>query len=250
MKKIYFASDLHLGAPYIPDNREHEARIVAWLDSIRPDAEALYLLGDVFDYWFEYRTVVPRGHVRFLAKIAQLVDEGIAVHIFTGNHDVWMFDYLQSELGATVHTRAEMLTIAGRKFWVGHGDELGFDKPYAFMLGMFRNPILQWLYKWCIHPDVSGLFATTWSHKSRLGHYADEKRKPDPETDDELQVRFARQQVAKGLGADFFIFGHRHRVMDVSVGDNGERLIVLGDWVRNPSFVSFDGNELTLRHYK
>ncbi len=247
---IYFASDLHLGAPYIADRQAHEARIVRWLDSISADCEALYILGDVFDYWFEYRTVIPRGFVRFQAKIAQMVDSGVDVHFFTGNHDVWMFDYLPEELGVKVHTGELEVELHGKRFVLGHGDDIGYDRWYHIMMWAFHNKFLQACYRW-LHPDLAGIIATTWSHKSRMGHYADERKKGRKEIDPEkeAQVLYARKRVAEGCKADYFIFGHRHEVIDARAGETGQRVLVIGDWIRNYTYATFDGSDVTISKY-
>ena len=249
MKKVYFASDLHLGAPYITNHRKHEARIVRWLDTIKPDAQALYILGDVFDYWFEYKTVIPRGFVRFQAKIAELVDAGVDVHFFTGNHDAWMFDYLPSELGVKVHQEPVRVTINGRNFFLGHGDDLGYDRWYHIMMWCFHNRFLQACYRW-LHPDLAGIIATTWSRTSRASHDADDRRRAGQplNLNREWQVLYARKQVANGDPADFFIFGHRHEVIDTVVGSRGQRLLVIGDWIRNFTYAVFDGTNVQILH--
>lgn len=249
MKKVYFASDLHLGAPYITYHREHEARIVRWLDAIKPDAQALYILGDVFDYWFEYKTVIPRGFVRFQAKIAELVDAGVDVHFFTGNHDAWMFDYLPSELGVKVHQEPVRVTINGRNFFLSHGDDLGYDRWYHIMMWCFHNRFLQACYRW-LHPDLAGIIASTWSRTSRASHDADDRRRAGQplNLNREWQVLYARKQVANGDPADFFIFGHRHEVIDTVVGSRGQRLLVIGDWIRNFTYAVFDGTDIQILH--
>ena len=244
---IYFASDFHLGAPYIADRKAHEARIVRWLDSIEADCEALYILGDIFDYWFEYRTVIPRGFVRFQAKIAQMVDRGADVHFFTGNHDVWMFDYLPAELGVKVHSGPITVSHSGKTFFIGHGDDIGYDRWYHILMWAFHNKFLQACYRW-VHPALAGWVATTWSHKSRMGHYADERKKgrKPVEPDKEFQVLYARRLVAQGSVADYFVFGHRHEVIDAEAGPGGRRVLVIGDWIRNFTYAAFDGNDIKI----
>lgn len=250
MKKLYFASDLHLGAPCIADRRAHERRIVGWLESISADARALYLLGDVFDYWFEYRTVIPRGFVRFQAKVAEMADSGIDVHFFTGNHDAWMSDYLASELGVSIHTRPLRIEDSGRRFLLGHGDDLGYDRLYHAMLWCFHNRFLQACYRW-VHPDLAGLLAKTWSRRSRKGHDADDRKRGGVpiDLDREWQVDYARRRAAAGDEADFYVFGHRHEVIDCVVGDRGQRLLVIGDWIRNFSYAVFDGRDMKIERY-
>lgn len=246
---IYFAADFHLGAPYVDNAREHELRVVRWLDTIASDATDIFLLGDIFDYWYEYHTVVPKGFTRFLGKIAQLTDAGVNVHFFTGNHDVWMFDYLPQELGVAVHDQELALQLNNTRFVIGHGDDIGFDRPYHWLKCFFHNPIAQWLYTW-VHPDITVRFAHWWSRRSRMGHYTAETsgKWMDRPTDEEWQVRYARQRQAKEPKADFYIFGHRHKIIDADAG-NGARIIVLGDWLRQPSYAAFDGNNLSLLRF-
>ena len=249
---IYFASDVHLGAPYIADQRAHEARFVSWLQSIRHDASELFLLGDVFDYWFEYSSVVPRGFVRTLGSLACLADAGVKIHFFAGNHDAWVGKYLVEQLGASIHVGDYEFLANGKHFRVGHGDNLGYDKLYAAMMWCFHNPLLQWLYKW-IHPDLANLIATTWSRNSRLSNNRHADRFGDIDPERENQLRFARQQLANGCKADFYVYGHRHRLLDhplLPADPDSPRLLIIGDWIRHFSFASFDGVNLKLCIYE
>ncbi len=248
-QKIYFASDFHLGAPYISNRRQHEERIVSWLRSIEDDATDLYLLGDVFDYWFEYKSVVPRGYVRFLGQLAHMVDHGLELHIFTGNHDVWMFDYMHTELGATIHTSDYLFRAFDRQFLVGHGDNLGYDKLYSALMWCFHNKTLQWCYKW-LHPDLADKIATTWSAHSRQSH----ARHPRPlSVDTEYQVRFAKERIAAAPSVDYIIFGHRHEVLDYPIqradATTPSRLLIIGDWIKNFTYAVFDGSDIRIEKY-
>ena len=166
-KKIYFASDFHLGIPSYEKSREREKTIINWLDSIKKDAQEIYLVGDIFDFWFEYKQTVPKGHIRFLAKIAEITDSGIPVHFFTGNHDMWMFDYLPNEIGVSIHRSAIHREWNGKKFFIGHGDGLGpGDRFYKFLKLFFNSKICQWLFA-RIHPNFGMGVGNLWSSKSR-----------------------------------------------------------------------------------
>lgn len=243
--KIYFASDLHLGMFPDAESLERERSFVDWLEMIRKDASELWLLGDVFDYWFEYRKVVPRGFTRFLGKLAQLSDEGIEIHIFTGNHDVWIFNYLPSEIGLTVHRKPLLQTWGGKRFLLGHGDGLvPSDAGYRLLQRIFQNRVLQWLYA-RIHPNGSISFAQWWSRKSRSkkGAFV-----PFLGKEKEHQVRYARKALLKDPGISYFIFGHRHIPFDIRLTDTS-RVICLGDWIVNFTYAVFDGHELLLKKH-
>lgn len=244
--RIYFASDTHLGAKAVGDKRGQEKRFVAWLDKIKDDADAIYLLGDIFDYWFEYGSVVPKGYVRFLGKLAQLSQQGIDIHIFTGNHDVWMFSYIQEECGVTVHTRHIEQEWDGKRFFVGHGDGLGnYDVGYNILKSVFCCRPIQILYSW-LHPDVANWIATTWSRLSRKGNIKNTKYHYFL-GDEEVQVKYVKECEEKsgGKAYDYYIFGHRHILADYETR-NGARMMVIGDWLTNFSYAMWDGGELRL----
>ncbi|WP_321288596.1 UDP-2,3-diacylglucosamine diphosphatase [uncultured Sunxiuqinia sp.] len=243
--KIYFVSDIHLGAQALDNNREREQKFVAWLDEIKQDAAALFLLGDIFDYWFEYKEVVPRGFVRTLGKIAEIADSGIPVHFFTGNHDVWVFDYLPSELGVQIHRSEMRISFSGKKFFLAHGDGLDpYDKGYHFLKKLFTNRFLQWMYA-RIHPNLGISLAHKWSKKSRL---TKGMSVPFYGEDKEGLLLFAKS-VLEDEEVDYFIFGHRHLLLDLPLGKKS-RYINLGDWITHYSYGVFDGEKFELKKYK
>ena len=244
MSKHYFISDLHLGAAYITHPRAHEQRVTQFLDAVKRDAASLWLLGDVLDYWFEYRNVVPRGHVRFFGKLAELADSGIEIHWFTGNHDVWMFDYLPSELGIELHSEPLLLDLNGKRFMLHHGDGLGpGDRGYRLMKRCFRSRTLQWMFAHLLHPDLSQWIGHTWSRRSRAS-----KPLTHPfggET--ERITQFARQTL-EHQHIDYFIFGHWHSPAVYPLNSTST-LVVLGDWLENYTYAQWDGQQLELLRF-
>lgn len=245
-KKIYFASDNHLGLPNEAESRVREKYFVAWLEEVRKDAASIYLLGDLFDFWFEYKTVVPKGFVRVLGKIAEIVDSGIPVIFFVGNHDLWVRDYFQTELGITVHHQPLTLSVSNKRFYMSHGDGLGpGDIGYKRMKKLFTNPFSKWLFRW-LHPDLG----------VRLGQYLSKKNKlisgeEDVEflgEDKEWLVAYSKRKL-KEQHFDFFIFGHRHLPLDIGLNPKS-RYINLGDWITHFTYAEFDGNDLTLKSWK
>lgn len=240
--KIYFVSDLHLGALALKNNRERELLFVDWLHSIRKDAAMLFLMGDYFDFWFEYRKTVPKGFVRSLGALAEICDSGIPVHFFTGNHDIWAFDYLPSEIGMIVHTDPVIMEILGKKFFLSHGDDLGKkDFGYQLIKNFFHNRIAQWAFA-KIHPDLSFRFAHHWSKNSRLAYK--ERDQGLKGLEHEEQYQFAESALKKEY-FDYFVFGHRHIILDEPLSDKS-RLIILGDWIKKFSYGVFDGNEFRI----
>ncbi len=241
-KKVYFLSDFHLGAPNDTESRKREDRLVRFLQDARKDAGIIFIVGDIFDFWFEYKTVVPKGFVRILGTLAQIADEGIQLHIFTGNHDLWMQDYLSKELNAKLYFEPQTFTIQNKQFLIGHGDGLGpGDEGYKRLKKIFTNPICQWLFRW-LHPDAGIQLANYFSRKSRAktGN-ADELFLGE---DKEWLILYTKEQ-AKTRAIDFFIFGHRHYAMDFKINEKS-RYINLGDWIRLNTYAVFDGNELQL----
>lgn len=243
-KYTYFISDLHLGASYIPDRKEHERTIVKWLRDIGPTARTLYMLGDILDYWYEYRTVAPRGYVRFFGALAELADRGVEIVWLKGNHDVWIFDYLPSEIGLTVADGILDREIDGRRFVMEHGDGVGEPRrTYRLMRRLFRNKVAQCLYS-AIHPRWTVGFAHRWSKHSRLTAKC---ATPSTElSENDPLVRFAETFTAENGHVDYFVFGHRHLLADHKLpGDS--RLIVLGDGFRIMSYGLWDGENFSLR---
>ncbi len=243
--KIYFASDFHLGTFPREESRRREQRIVAWLEAIRHDAAELYLLGDIFDFWFEYATVVPKGYIRLLGKLADLADAGTKITLFKGNHDMWMFGYLRDELGATIVSNELVIERGGKSFYLHHGDGLGpGDHRYKTLKKIFRSRLCQWLFA-RLHPNLGIGIAQRWSANSRL---ANGRREQLLNVDREWLVTYARE-VLETKHYDYFVFGHRHLPLDITL-EHGSRYVNLGEWVHFDSYAVFDGNELHLRYWK
>jgi UDP-2,3-diacylglucosamine hydrolase len=241
-KKVYFLSDFHLGAPNDTESRKREDRLVRFLQDARKDAGIIFIVGDIFDFWFEYKTVVPKGFVRILGTLAQMADEGIQLHIFTGNHDLWMQDYLSKELNAKLYFDPQTFTIQNKQFLIGHGDGLGpGDNGYKRLKKIFTNPVCQWLFRW-LHPDAGIQLANYFSRKSRAktGN-ADEIFLGE---DKEWLILYTKEK-AKTMAVDFFIFGHRHYAIDLKINEKS-RYINLGDWIRLNTYAVFDGTDLQL----
>jgi len=245
-KKAYFLSDFHLGVPDRERSLEREKRIVRFLTEASRDAAVIFIVGDLFDFWYEYRKVVPRGFVRILGKMAEIRDSGIPVHFFVGNHDMWMTDYFQQEMDIPVHFEPRPFTINGKKFLVGHGDGLGpGDHGYKFLKKVFRNPVCQFLFG--IIPPFIGMGLANWSSKSsRAATGADDEQFLGEEG--EWLIIYAKE-VLKKEHYDYFIFGHRHLPIDFPLGEDS-RYINLGDWIRYDSYAVFDGERLELTYYK
>jgi UDP-2,3-diacylglucosamine hydrolase len=244
-KKIYFISDFHLGVPNDKDSRKREDKIVAWLNSISHDVQILYLMGDVFDYWFEYKEVVPRGYVRLLGKLAELSDAGVEMHYFTGNHDMWVFDYLPKEIGLQVHRAPIQREYNGKKFYLGHGDGLGpGDFGYKFIKKVFANKLSQWLFA-RVHPNTGIGLMKFFSRRSRIATgTSDDVYLGD---DKEWLMIFSREILQKEH-YDYFIFGHRHMPLDKQL-NNQSRYINLGEWINHFTYAVFDGQELQLKKF-
>lgn len=244
--KIYFISDFHLGAPDYKSSLEREKKIVRWLELVRKDAAEIYILGDIFDFWFEYRHSVPKGFIRLQGKLAELADEGIKLHYFTGNHDMWVFNYLPGEIGMTLYRKPVQREINQKKFFIGHGDGLGpGDHGYKFIKKIFANKFCQWLFA-RLHPNLGIGIANFWSRRSRIatGGY-DEKYLGD---DKEYLVVFAKETLKKEH-FDYFIFGHRHLPLDIKLNDHS-RYINLGDWINYFTYAEYDGQQVTLKKFE
>ncbi len=242
-KNIYFVSDVHLGARALNNNRERELRFVNWLSSIKNDAKQLLIMGDLFDYWFEYQYVIPRGHSRTLGKLAELSDSGVDIHFFIGNHDIWAKDFFSEELGITVHQKEEVWDINGKKFFLAHGDGFDpFDKGYHFLKKCFTNPFLQWAFA-KLHPDVANKIAHAWSSSRRKRHQTEIV---NFKGENEEGLFLFAKSVLKKQDIDYFVFGHRHLLLDLPIGNNS-RYINLGDWISYFSYATFDGNTFSLK---
>lgn len=245
-KKLYLLSDFHLGAPNAAASLEREKAVVAFLESIRHDAGRITIAGDIFDFWFEYKKAIPRGFTRLLGKLAELTDSGIPVEVFVGNHDMWMRDYFQQELNIPVYYEPKVYEWSGKRFYIGHGDGLGpGDHGYKFIKKIFRNPVCQWLFGW-LHPDLGISLANYFSRKSR-----EKTGEADAEflgADKEWLIVYCKEVLAKEH-YDYFIFGHRHYPIDFALNAQS-RYINLGDWIRNFTYASFDGQDVQLHHWK
>jgi len=243
-KKVYFLSDFHLGTPNAEASLVREKKIIHFLDSIKHDAAEIFIVGDLFDFWYEYKKVVPKGYVRILGKLAELTDAGIPVHFFVGNHDMWMRDYFKKELNIPVYFEPLPFEFSGKKFLVGHGDGLGpGDKGYKFIKKIFRNKAAQWLFG--IMPPAMGMgIAHYFSRKSRAQTgQTDEKFLGE---DKEWLIQYSKD-VLKTMHYDYLVFGHRHLPIDFKISDQS-RYINLGDWIKYFSYAVFDGNNLELKY--
>lgn len=244
-KKIYFASDQHFGLPNHEKSLVREKKFIHWLDEIKQDAQVLFLLGDLFDLWMEYKTVVPKGFVRVLGKLAELSDSGIEIHFFVGNHDLWVRDYFQKELNWKVYTKPTAFTFNNKSFLIGHGDGLGpGDTGYKLMKKVFTNPITRWFYRW-LHPDFGVALAQKLSLKNKLISGDDDVKFLGE--DNEWLVLYCKRKLETEY-YDFFLFGHRHLPMDITI--NKSKYINTGDWISYFTYAVFDENNLTLKTYK
>lgn len=246
MGKIYFASDFHLGIPDYETSLEREKKIIRWLNQIAVDAEAIYLVGDVFDFWFEYRHTAPKYFVRLLGKLAELSDNGIRIEFFTGNHDMWMFDYLPKELGIIIHRKPIVRNLQGKTLYIGHGDGLGpGDKGYKFIKKIFANSFCQWLFS-RIHPNTGMGMANYWSRKSRAANPEKEIFKGE---ENEWLLIYTRKYLEQHPDIDYFIFGHRHLPLDIGIHE-GTRYINLGDWFSWCSYAELENGILSLKQFE
>jgi len=241
-KKIYFASDNHLGAPTMVESKPREKKFVAWLDEVKEDAAAIFLLGDLFDFWFEYKTVVPKGFTRTLGKLAELTDAGIPVFYFVGNHDLWMDGYFEEELNIPVFHKPQQFMFNDTTFFIGHGDGLGpFDKGYKRMKKVFTNPVSKWFYRW-LHPDLGVTLAHYFSVKNKA--ISGDEDVQFLGEDNEWLVQYAKRKL-ETQHYDYFVFGHRHLPMTIDL--NGKSTYInLGDWIGYYTYGVFDGKQLRL----
>ena len=246
-KNVYFLSDAHLGSLAIEHRRTQERRIVRFLDSIKHKAAAIYLLGDMFDFWNEYRYVVPKGFTRFLGKISELTDMGVEVHFFTGNHDIWTYGYLEEECGMTVHYKPITTEIYGKVFYLAHGDGLGDpDGKFKLLRRIFHNRTCQRLLN-AVHPRWGMWLGLTWAKHSRLKH-ADGKEPAFMGEDKEHLVLWTKEYMKQHSDIDYFIYGHRHIVFDFFFSRKS-RMMIIGDWIWQFTYVVFDGEHIFLEEY-
>ncbi len=246
-KKIYFLSDFHLGVPDAASSLEREKKIVRFLDEIKKDAAEIFIVGDLFDFWYEYKNVVPKGYVRILGKMAELTDNGIPVHFFVGNHDMWMKDYFQKELNIPVYFEPVDFEYNGKKFLVGHGDGLGpGDHGYKFLKKVFRNPVCQWLFG-ILPPYIGVGLANYFSRKSRAKALAKNTDDRFLGEDNEWLIVYCKEVLQKKQ-YDYFVFGHRHLPIHFNLNENS-LYVNLGDWLKYYSYAVFDGTNLELKYY-
>lgn len=245
-KKLFFASDFHLGVPDFASSLQREKKIVAWLDSIKHEAHTIFLLGDIFDFWFEYKHAIPKGFIRLQGKLAELRDAGIPIVFFTGNHDMWMFDYFEKELGITIYRQPIDLHIGNKTIQIGHGDGLGpGDHTYKILKKFFNSKVCQWLFA-RIHPNLGIGIANFWSRKSRINNTKREEKFVNP--DKEYLFVYCQEQE-KIKHRDFYIFGHRHLPLDLQVNPTC-RYINIGEWVHYQTYAEFDGEQVTLKTFQ
>lgn len=244
-KNSYFLSDFHLGAPNAAASLQREKKIVQFLDEIKSKTAALFIVGDLFDFWYEYKKVVPRGYVRLLGKLGEFTDAGIPVHFFVGNHDMWMHDYFQTELGISVYFEPKEFRFNDKTFYIGHGDGLGpGDKGYKALKKVFRNPMCQWLFG-LVPPRIGIGVADYFSRKSRAAtgtseeHFLGEAR--------EWLLIYCKELLQQKK-VDYFIFGHRHLPIDYRL-KGASRYINLGDWITFFTYAVFDGTQVQLKTY-
>ncbi len=245
-KKIYFASDFHLGVPTFESSLKREKVICRWLDTIKNDAEAIYLVGDIFDFWYEYKYTIPKGTVRLIGKIAELTDSGIPVHFFVGNHDLWMKDYFVQELNVSIHHHPITQSFNGKTFYIGHGDGLGpGDKMYKVLRKIFASKTCQWLFS-RLHPNLAFYIARRSSKRSRV--ITGDQDEKFLGAENEWLYLYSRDYL-KEHKIDYFIFGHRHLPLDMDI-EGKARYINLGEWIHYNTYAVFDGEKLELKKFE
>jgi len=245
-KKIYFSSDHHFGAPDFSSSKHREASFLDWMNKIESDAAHLFLVGDLFDFWFEYQKVVPKGFVRVLGKIAHFVDRGIQVHYFVGNHDLWMKDYFETEIGAKVYHNPYDFTFGKTRFYIGHGDGLGpNDKGYKRLKKVFTNPLAKRLFQG-LHPDLGIRLGNYFSQKNKL--LSGNQEAQFLGNDKEWLVQYAQRKLTQ-QHRDYFIFGHRHLPLEIDLTPTS-KYINIGDWITHFTYAEFDGARVNLKEWK
>ena len=247
-KKIYFISDCHFGVPTHEKSLERERLFISWLDEVKMDAQEIFIMGDLFEFWYEYKTVIQKGYVRLLGKLAEITDSGIPVYFFRGNHDVWAFDYLAKEINIKIFPDTLVKEFNGKIFFLSHGDGLGKgDNGYKFIKKVFRNKLNQWLFRW-IHPDVGTAMGLFWSNRSRVANENTGLEKVNQAGLDRL-TGYCRQMLKKNPGIDYFVFGHIHKPNVIDL--NGKaRYFSIGDWINYYSYLVFDGEKLEHKYFK
>jgi UDP-2,3-diacylglucosamine hydrolase len=244
-KKIYFASDQHFGAPTVEQSKIREQKFVSWLNSIKNDADEIFLLGDLFDFWFEYKKVVPKGFIRVLGKLAELSDSGIKIHFFVGNHDLWMNDYFKNELNIPTYYKPTEFVFNNKTFLIGHGDGLGpGDKGYKRMKKVFTNSFSKWLYRW-LHPDIGMKLAQYLSVKNKLISGEEDVKFLGEEN--EWLVQYCKLKLQE-KHIDYFLFGHRHLPLEINLTQNS-KYINTGDWITHFTYAVFNDNQMMLKSY-
>lgn len=245
VKKIYFLSDFHLGAPHYESSLIREKKLVAFLNSIKDTAQEIFIVGDMFDFWYEYTTTVPKGYTRILGKLAELTDNGIAIHFFVGNHDMWMSGYFEKELNIPVYHQPKTFERFGKKIYIAHGDGLGpGDHGYKFLKKIFRNPVCQWLFGFA-HPTIGMGIANYFSRKSR------EKTGSNDQIflgEDKEWLMIYSKEVLQKQHFDYLVYGHRHLPLLLPLS-NSSTYINLGDWITNFTYAVFDGNVFELKKW-
>ncbi len=248
MKPIYFISDAHLGSWAVSHRRTQERRLVRFLDEIKGKAGAVFMLGDMFDFWYEWKYVVPKGFTRFLGKMAELSDSGVEVHYFIGNHDIWAFDYLHRECGVTLHREPYTTELYGKEFFIAHGDGLGDpEKGFKCLRGIFHNKACQWMFSTLLHPNLAMKFGLSWARQSRLKR-ADGEELPYLGEENEYLVRFSKEYLKEHPDIDYYVYGHRHIELDLMLSHTA-RLLVIGDWITQFTYVVWDGEKLEMKNY-
>jgi len=249
--KVYFVSDLHLGIPTHDTSLERERLLVKWLEEIKPNAAEIFLMGDLFDFWFEYKAVVPKGYVRFLGKLAEITDSGIPVHVFKGNHDLWAFDYLEKEVGVKLYRKPQIRKIFDKTFYLAHGDGLGpGDKNYKFLKSVFEFKPNQFLFRW-LHPDLGARMGNFFSQRSRLAKmdYADSIDDANFEKEKEMLYHYSLKKIKQHPDVEYFVFGHRHIPIIIPVNES-TKMVILGDWLSHFSYGVFDmDGKMTIDSY-